>query len=92
MAENWPGLMTNADPHDLPPGAAVVQDNCYDRRAGELSVRLAREVLHFDDPGSADVEDSQIIATAAMAQAHARYVVFLQENGNVRIAKNPQIA
>ena len=37
--KQWTGLLTNADPHDLTPGAATVQDNCYGRRLGTLMPR-----------------------------------------------------
>jgi hypothetical protein len=87
---SWPGLMTNADPHDLPAGAAVVQINCYARRPGELSVRRGHRIVEFDDPGNGSVVDSQIISLAAVGQPQADYIVFLNTLGQVRIAKNPQ--
>ena len=84
---NWPGLVTNADPHDLPAGAAVAQNNCFARRAGELSVRRGLSVLSFD---SGTVVDSQLISVAAFNEPHAVYIVYLNALGQVRIAKNPQ--
>ena len=41
MASNvrWPGLITNADPHDLPPGGAVIQENLQSLAPGKLTVR-----------------------------------------------------
>lgn len=82
--------MTNADPHDLPPGAAVSQDNCFSRRAGELSVRRGLHVVEFDDLTGASVQDSQLICIQAVNQPHASFVVYLNALGNVRIGKNPQ--
>lgn len=35
----WPGLMLSTDPHDLPPGAAVEQDNFVSADDGILQVR-----------------------------------------------------
>jgi len=87
---NWPGLITNADPHDLPPGASVVQDNIFTRRPGELTVRKGLGIVSFDDPGSGSVVDSQLISLAVIPQPHASYVVYLNANGQVRVAKNPQ--
>ncbi len=86
----WPGLITNADPHDLPPGAAVVQNNDFSHREGELRVRKGLGVVEFDDPGSGSVVDSQVLCIAAMNHPHAAYIVYLNANGQVRIAKNPQ--
>lgn len=87
---NWPGLMTNADPHDIPPGAAVVQNNCFTRRAGELTVRRGLGVVEFDDPCSGSVVDAQVISLATFGPPHGTYIVFLDGTGKVRIAKNPQ--
>jgi hypothetical protein len=35
----WPGRVSNADPHDIPPGAGQVQDNLVCLRPGVLSAR-----------------------------------------------------
>jgi hypothetical protein len=39
VIDTWKGLVTNASPYALPPGAAVVQTNFQCRKPGELSAR-----------------------------------------------------
>ena len=46
--DDFPGLVTNTDPHDLPPGAAVEQVNCHTPRLGELRPRLGSKPVKFD--------------------------------------------
>lgn len=48
----WAGLVTNADPHDLPPGAAQVQINLQCLTPGKLSVRQGLQVLSDYMPAS----------------------------------------
>lgn len=45
----WKGLITDADPHDLPPGAAVVQDNAECIRPGYLDVRGGSREVWFEN-------------------------------------------
>jgi hypothetical protein len=44
----WPGLVTDADQHDLPPGAAQEQVNCQSKRPGELAVRKGLRLVTFE--------------------------------------------
>ena len=46
---DFPGLVTNLDPHDLPPGAAQVQINVVSIVSGELQVRLGIKEVTFED-------------------------------------------
>ena len=46
---DFPGLMTNVDPHDLPPGSAQVQINVVSIVAGELQVRQGIKEVQFED-------------------------------------------
>lgn len=45
---DFPGWMPNADPHDIPPGATVVQINATSASPGELRVRPGAKVVQFD--------------------------------------------
>ena len=45
---DFPGLMSNRDPHDIPPGAAIAQVNCVPIRPGELRVRPGAALVKFD--------------------------------------------
>lgn len=44
----WPGLQTNANPHQIPPGAAVVQVNVQQLKDSQLSVRPGLRAVNFE--------------------------------------------
>lgn len=46
---DFPGLMTNVDPRDLPPGAAYEQVNCCSIITGELTVRAGLRQVSFEN-------------------------------------------
>lgn len=46
---DWPGLVTNADAHDLPPGAATEQVNLQSSQAGVLEARPGFLFVAFED-------------------------------------------
>jgi hypothetical protein len=45
---DFPGLATNLDPDDTPPGAAEEQVNAQSGRPGVLEVRPGYQVVSFD--------------------------------------------
>lgn len=47
--KKWLGQMSNADPHDLPPGAAQVQENLVSTTPGQLEPRLGCRVVTFEN-------------------------------------------
>jgi len=47
--DDFPGLMDNADPKDIPAGAAVSQINATAHRAGELVVRGGYRYVTFEN-------------------------------------------
>lgn len=54
----WPGRISNADPHDLPPGGAVVQDNCESLEPGTLSPRKGIQLSSEFTPSSPGTDDA----------------------------------
>jgi hypothetical protein len=48
VVRDFPGLLTDADPNDLPPGAAREQVNCASERPGELRARRGYKVVRFE--------------------------------------------
>lgn len=48
VADDFPGLITNADSSDIPPGAAEVQVNIACIRFGEMQVRLGLRQITFE--------------------------------------------
>jgi len=49
VAREFPGMQSNVDPHDLPPGGAVLQVNLLPRRPGTLETRGPLRVLQLED-------------------------------------------
>lgn len=47
VIDSWKGLITNASPYALPPGAAVTQVNFQCIRPGELTVRNGQTSVTF---------------------------------------------
>jgi hypothetical protein len=48
-AREFPGMVSNLDPHDLPAGAMTLQVNLLPRRPGTLETRGALRLLRFED-------------------------------------------
>lgn len=48
--EKWAGLVTNASPYSIPPGAAVTQVNLQVINPGQLAVRPGAATVNFADP------------------------------------------
>ena len=46
---DFPGIVTNADPNDLTPGAARIQINLQATLIGELRVRGGYRAVKFED-------------------------------------------
>ena len=47
VIEKWPGLVTNASPYAIPPGAAVTQVNLQVISPGQLTVRQGSTTVSF---------------------------------------------
>jgi hypothetical protein len=48
IIRDFGGLISNEDPHDLPPGAAIKQVNAQSIRPGELRARPGTKIVQFD--------------------------------------------
>jgi hypothetical protein len=48
ILSDFPGIFTDIDPRDLPPGAAEEQVNICSMVTGELRVRLGLQEVTFD--------------------------------------------
>lgn len=48
VLDDFPGLLTHADPRDLPPGAAREQTNVTSAEPGQLTVRAGLRELKFE--------------------------------------------
>jgi len=80
VLEKWGGLVTNASPYVLPPGAAVTQVNLQAIVPGQLSVR----------PGTAAVSFASLTAGTAPIRSALRYptgnsVIYQDAAGGIRV-------
>jgi hypothetical protein len=48
VIKDFGGLISNEDPHDIPPGTAIRQINAQSIRPGELRARPGTKVVQFD--------------------------------------------
>jgi hypothetical protein len=49
VMREFPGLVNNMDPRDLPPGVADVQKNLLSRIRGQLTVRRGLRDVKFEE-------------------------------------------
>jgi hypothetical protein len=84
VVDKWPGLVTNASPYVIPPGAAVTQINLQVIAPGRLEVR----------PGTQAVSFSSHTGGTSPIRSALRYpdedaIVYQSADGLVRVAKGP---
>jgi hypothetical protein len=83
--EKWAGLVTNASPYALPPGAAVTQVNLQVIAPGQLTVR----------PGLSSVSFTQHTGSTAPVVRTFRYprdtdsIVYQNSDGKIFVARGP---
>jgi hypothetical protein len=80
LIDKWAGLVTNASPYVLPPGAAVTQVNIQALIPGQLRVR----------PGTAAVSFAALSAGTSPIRSAMRYpvrnsVIYQDAAGNIRV-------
>jgi hypothetical protein len=46
---DFPGLIDNTDPRNIPPGAAQAQVNCASYKIGELIIRAGTKQVTFEN-------------------------------------------
>lgn len=78
----WPGRISNADPTDIPPGAAQVQDNIQSLVPGELSVRKGIQRSTAYTPSSATSND--IISQYTYQRPDGDWLITVDTGGNIK--------
>lgn len=92
---DWKGLFTGGDPHDLPEGAAVAQDNAECRRPGMLDVRGGSREVWFENLAArgqapADITGlPDLLAIASFNRPEGLLLLTLDDEGNVRAGRCP---
>jgi hypothetical protein len=84
IIEKWAGLVTNASPYVIPPGAAVTQVNLQVIAPGRLEVR----------PGTQAVSFSSLAAGASPIRSGMRYpdgdaIIYQDAAGAIRVGVGP---
>lgn len=83
--EKWAGLVTNASPYSLPPGAAVTQVNLQALSPGQLTVRQGVAAVSF----ASHTGSTQSIVRAFCYPRETDSVVYQNSAGEVRVARSP---
>lgn len=83
--EKWAGLVTNASPYSLPPGAGVTQVNLQVISPGQLTVRPGSTTASF----VAHTGSTASIVRAFCYPRETDAVVYQNASGQIRVAKGP---
>lgn len=78
--DKWAGLVTNASPYSIPPGAAVTQVNVQCLSPGQLTVRQGLQAYTFSSTVAAT---RPVISAFAFPHGQSPIVVYQDANGNV---------
>lgn len=84
IIDQWKGLVTNASPYSIPPGAAVTQVNLQCIVPGQLNVRLGHTTLSFS---SGTVGSTAV--RSAMRYPNGNAIIFSDSAGNIRAVTGP---
>lgn len=85
VIEQWLGLVTNAGPYAVKPGAAVTQVNLQVIAPGELAVRPGTAAVSFAQHAGS----TSGIWRAFRYPAHVESIVYQSDDGVVRVAQEP---
>lgn len=80
VIDKWAGLVTNASPYALPPGAAVEQVNLQCLVPGRLTVRPGMSAIAFT---SADSTTSPVRSAFRYQQGTAEHIVYQDAAGRI---------
>jgi hypothetical protein len=83
--DKWPGLVTNASPYSLPPGAAVTQVNLQVLSPGQLTVRPGLNAVSF----ASHTGSTLPIVRAFRYPAQTEAVVYQNSAGKIFVARGP---
>ena len=83
--DQWRGLYTNADPHDLHPGASAEQTNIEIRSPGVLQVRKGIRPVTFANAISSTTDE--VIAMTAYHRPEAEWVLYELSSGLLKAGR-----
>jgi len=85
VIEKWAGLVTNASPYAIPPGAAVTQVNLQVIAPGQIVVRPGTAAVSF----SSHTGSTQSIIKAFRYPGATESIVYQNSNGALFVARGP---
>ncbi len=85
VIDKWPGLVTNASPYALPPGAATEQTNLISINPGQLIVRDGLTVKTFD---SVDTSSGVVIKMFRFQDGINETLLYQDADGNIYSTKS----
>lgn len=83
--EKWAGLVTNASPYSLPPGAAVTQVNLQCISPGQVTVRPGLSAVSFSSHTGATAP----IVVAFRYPRTAENIVYQNSAGKIFVGRQP---
>lgn len=86
-ADSWAGLVTNASPFALPPGAAVEQVNLTTSVPGKLQSRGGMRAISFSGTSAGSVVHSHAVQLGSYS-----VIIAQREDGSVVLLENPAAA
>ena len=85
VIEKWAGLVTNASPYAIPPGAAVTQVNLQVLSPGQVTVRPGTTSVSF----SSHVGSTEPIIRAFRYPGVTESIVYQNSSGVLFVARGP---
>lgn len=83
--DQWRGLYTNADPHDLHPGASAEQTNLEIRSPGMMAVRKGIRPVTFANAIAATTDE--IVAMVAYHRPEAEWILYELSSGLLKAGR-----
>jgi hypothetical protein len=85
VIDKWAGLVTNASPYSIPPGAAVTQVNLQILSPGQIAVRPGSTSVSF----ATHTGSTRAIIKAFRYPRDTEEVVYQNSSGTLFVAKGP---
>jgi hypothetical protein len=86
IIDKWPGLVTNASPYAIPPGAAVTQVNLQVLTPGQLISRPGEVAVTWSSHAGST---APILAAVRYQHGTAETIVYQNASGRVFVARGP---
>lgn len=85
VIDKWAGLVTNASPYSIPPGASVTQVNLQCLRPGELACRPGLNAVSF----SSHTGSTSPVVSMMRVPGSTESLIYQNSAGQIRIARGP---